>query len=70
MADKYAVVFKDFDRGRQWDLAQAPVDNADTGYIVDMLNRMAGDGAEWLVKFCRLVCTAVDEVKGESDEQA
>ena len=46
---------------RQWDLTQAPVDNGDTGYIRDMLNRMTGDGAEWLVKFCRLVCAAADK---------
>lgn len=66
MWDKYLVVFKDFDMSHQWDFAQAPVDNADTGYIHDMLNCMTADGAEWLVKFCRLVCATVDE-KGETD---
>ena len=62
----YEIVFKDSTVMRQWDLAQAPVDHGDTGYIRDMLNRMEPDGAEWLVRFCRLVCAAVN-VKGEND---
>lgn len=60
--DSYEIVFKDSNVMRQWDFAQAPIDHSDTGYIRDMLNRMTGDGAEWLVKFCRLVC---DAAKGE-----
>ena len=54
-------------QGRQWWFGQAPIDNADTGYIRDVLGRMGPEAAEWLVKFCRFVCTAVDEAKGESD---
>ena len=60
----YLVVFRVYQCMRQWEFGQAPIDHGDTGYIVDMLNRMPEDGAEWLVKFCRLVC---DAVKGEND---
>ena len=67
---RFEVTFKDYQhtptQGRQWWFGQVPIDYGDSGYIHGMLKRMGPGAAEWLVKFCRFVCTAVDEAKGEA----